>query len=142
MTTVTVSVSASWRLSRVEFHTPYVGQQLIQGYGEVLLEEPVEASPGSQILKTPKAGEGETKVYGAMHTGRVLRVLPDVMDETVDLDGTTVSLSTVMDAMKLFFEKWRAEDVENPPETPPATLSIPMAADQNSGADWNADTGG
>ena len=45
MTSVTVSVAATWRLSRVEFNTPHEGPQSVLGYGEVLLEEPAEPSP-------------------------------------------------------------------------------------------------
>ena len=130
MTSVTVSVAASWRLARVEFYTPYNGAHSVQGYGEVLLEEPAAPSPGAATLLAPQA-TGEGKVYGAMPAAKVQRQLETVMDDTVEVEGTTVAFSTVIEAMKLFFDKWRIEDIENPPLTPPepTTMSIPQAAD-------------
>ena len=125
MTSVTVSVAATWRLSRVEFNTPHNGRYNVLGFGEVLLEEPAEASPGATILQTT----ADAKVYGAMPSSRVSRAIDTVNEDTVVVEGTTVSFAAIMEALPLFFEKWRIEDLENPPAAiPEATMAIPKAA--------------
>ena len=126
MTSVTISVAATWRLSRVEFDTPHNAAHNVLGYGEVLLEEPEEELSGSQILRSQATAE--TKVYGTMPGAKVTRDIAAVMDDTVYIgDGTLVSFSAVMEALPQFFEKWRVEDLEAPP-VPEATMAIPPPA--------------
>ncbi len=108
--TVTVSVDATWRLSRVSFNTAHDTPWDVEGSGEVLLQE-AEGST-APILGGRAAREGEKKTYGTMPSLPVSRLINDVMEETVEIDGATVSFKTIMDALPKFFERWRAEDTE------------------------------
>ena len=110
MTTVTVSVAATWRLSRVEFNTPYNAPHVVLGYGEMLLEEP------------------DGKAYGTMPSERVQRSIAEVVEETVEINGTTVSFDTILQALPKFFEKWRVEDLEKPPPPAEVPTDIPTPA--------------
>jgi len=115
---VTVTVDATWRMSRVEFSQPYSESGSITGYGEVLLQEPAEPSPGAAILRngTPSPFMAEQKTYGTMPGGVVGRSISSVMEETVEIDGGTLVLSfaQVFAAMEAFLVKWRAEDQSKP----------------------------
>jgi hypothetical protein len=118
--TVTVSVDATWRLSRVEFNTQHNMPWDVRGMGEVLLQEATESAP----ILGKGTRDGEKVTYGAMPSTPVSRLIDDVMEETVDVGGTAVSFKTIMDALPLFFEKWRTEDAD----TPMPTMSAPQAA--------------
>lgn len=124
MTTITVSVDAAWRLSRVEFLTPHNMPGYVSGYTEVMLTEPATPSEGAEVLRSglPFA---DPKTYGAMPGARVGRPIDGVMDETVEVEGLTLSLTNVMDAMKEFVRRWRAEDLAKPP---PENSVAPEAA--------------
>ena len=76
-----------------------------------------------------KSGPTAT-VYGAMPSARVSRDIAAVGSETIEIEGNTVSFQSVMEAVALFFDKWRVEDVENPPAaSPAATMAIPPRAE-------------
>ena len=96
-----ITVAATWRMSRVEFITPYSPMTgTVIGYGEYLLEEPVEGGAG---------------IMGTMPGGQVARLLYQVKDETVEIGGVNVSVMALMAAMDSFFHRWRAEDQAKPP---------------------------
>jgi hypothetical protein len=126
MTTVTVSVDATSRISRFEFSTPQASNGMVYGYSEVLLQEPAAPSGDTRMPGAPAPKEGEKVTYGVMPGPSINRGISIVMEETVDVDGTTISFNTVLKAMGAFFEKWRAEDAEiQPPE--PSTMMAPAA---------------
>jgi len=118
--TVTVSVDATWRLSRVTFNTQHNTPWDVHGYGEVLLQE--ASNPAPILGKGTRDGEKVT--YGAMPSLPVSRLIGEVIDDTIDLDGATISFKTIMDALPLFFEKWRVEDEQKPLDT----FAAPQAA--------------
>lgn len=107
-----VTVDASWRMSRVEFNTPYAPGGTIVGFGEVLLQEPSTPVPG--VFRGRGAGAGAGKTYGTMPGATVTRVLVEVADDKVEIDGVTVSFSQAMQAMESFLQKWLVEDAEKP----------------------------
>ena len=109
--TVTVSVDATWRLSRVEFNTMHNMPWDVHGRGEVLLQEASEPAP----ILGKGTRDGEKVTYGTMPSLPVSRLISDVIAETVEVGGNTISFDTIMQALPLFFEKWRTEDAENPP---------------------------
>jgi hypothetical protein len=120
--TVTLSVDATSRIARFEFSSPHLPSGMVYGYSEVLLQEPDSPSKGAEILRpvTPMMGtstptEGEKITYGIMPGTAINRGIPMVMEETVDVDGNTISFATVLQAMGAFFEKWRVEDATKPP---------------------------
>jgi len=119
--TVTVSVDATWRLSRVEFNTQHNTPWDVRGMGEVLLQEATEPAP----ILGRGTRDGEKVTYGVMPSLPVSRLISDVMEETVDVGSTVVSFKTIMDALPLFFEKWRTEDAD----TPMPTMIAPQAAE-------------
>lgn len=105
--TITTSVDATWRVGRVEIDTPHDHEKggTIRGNGEVLISEP----GGVSLFGTGKA-------YGAIPGDSVTRNNDDVIDDAVEVaGGTSISWRTIMEAMPLFIEKWRREDIENPP---------------------------
>lgn len=111
--TITVSVDATWRVWRVEIDTPHDEPGTVVGFGEVLVAEPNKKTSDTF---------GTGKPYGAIPGANIARDVEDVMDATVTISGgTEISWRTVMEALPLFFEMWRAEDIENPPDviTPP-----------------------
>jgi hypothetical protein len=124
MTTITVSVDATWRLARVEIAMPRGVPGSVVGYTEVMLTEPATPSEGANILRSglPLA---DPKAYGVMPGATVARPLDAVLDETVEVEGLTLSFTNVMDALKEFTRRWRVEDVAKPP---PQTLA-PVAAE-------------
>jgi hypothetical protein len=117
--TVTLTVDATWRLSRVEFNTPYNSSGLVQGFSEVLLQEPETPSPGAEMLRTTTPlGETEpVKTYGTMPGKLVRRDIEAIKDEEVEVGGDVITFESLMYALSLFFERWRVEDAEKP-ETP------------------------
>jgi len=130
---VTVTVDATWRMSRVEFSQPHSSTGSVTGYGEVLLQEPAEPSPGAAILRngTPSPFMVEQKTYGTMPGGVVTRSISSVMEETVEIsEGTLVlSFAQVFEAMEAFLVRWRAEDQDKPTggplESPTTSVSSP-----------------
>jgi hypothetical protein len=122
-----VTVDASWRMSRVEFNTPYDPGGTIVGFGEVLLQEPTTPIPG---MRRQRGGaNGSAKSYGTMQGETVTRVLADVAEEEIEIDGVKVTFSTAMQAMEKFLQKWLVED-EGKPEpgrVPPAEELTPVA---------------
>lgn len=105
--TITTSVDATWRVGRVEIDTPHDHEKggTVRGVGEVLISE-----PGGVSLF------GTGKPYGAIPGDAVTRNIDDVIDDTVEVaGGTSISWRTMMEAMPLFIEKWRRQDIENPP---------------------------
>jgi hypothetical protein len=113
-----VSVNATWRLSRLEFYTPYNVPHSVTGYGEVLLEPSAPGDVPPVFRSRPGAlGEAEppaTKAYGTMPGATVARALDAVLEETVEVDGKPVTFASVVDSLKAFMEKWRLEDAEKP----------------------------
>ena len=120
MPPVTVSVDATWRMNRVEFSAPHSPSGVVIGYGEILLEEPAEPSPGGNLLRQSSMGPRsvEQKTYGVLPATPVTRTLSDVMDETVLVEGINVTFAFAMEAMKAFMERWRSEDADKPAVTP------------------------
>lgn len=105
--TITTSVDATWRVGRVEIDTPHDHDKggTVRGVGEVLISEP----SGASLF-------GTGKPYGAIMGDAVSRNNDDVIDDEVEVaGGTSISWRTIMEAMPLFIEKWRREDIENPP---------------------------
>ena len=129
MTTITVSVDATWRLARVEISTPRdVPGGSVVGYTEVMLAEPATPSEGASVLRTGLPFS-DPKTYGVMPGATVARPLDTVLDETVEVEGLTLSMTNVMDALKEFTRRWRVEDVAKPPPqtlAPVATEVTPM----------------
>jgi hypothetical protein len=119
--TVQVTVDAIWRVNRIEIEqsNPYTIPIMIRGSTEVVLQEPTDGEVPS-ILKSatyPKAPIPvpdpqimTPKTYGALPGMAIYRKFTDVKDQTVDVDGQTVSMETVMKAFLAFFEAWRIED--------------------------------
>ena len=104
--TITTSVDATWRVGRVEIDTPHDHKSggTVKGVGEVLVSEPSGAARGGLMA------------YGAIPGDSITRNNNDVMDATVEVaGGTSISWRTIMEALPLFIEQWRAEDIENPP---------------------------
>jgi|SRR6188768_1139470 len=105
--TVTSIVNATWRVGHVEIDTPHAGPGTVRGVGEVVIAE----APGGDV------GGGGLLTYGAIPGDSVSRNIDDVMGDTVEMaGGSTVSWMTVMEAIPLFVEKWRTEDIANGPE--------------------------
>jgi len=135
MTSVTVSVAASWRLGRVEINTPLGVPQSVVGYGEVLLQEPEKPSEDANIFRVsgmPFAGGEPGKIYGTMPGAPVFRTIEDVLKDTIDVNGTPVSFEAILEVMRGFMEKWRIEDAEKPmtpPPTPQAAELTPMISE-------------
>jgi hypothetical protein len=127
--TVTVSVDVTHRVSRLEFSSPIGGNSVVFAYGEVLLQEPSKPSEGAEILhvRTPimsvASGDGR-RTYGTMPGSQVMRTTAEVANETVDVNGTTIDFKTVQEAFAAFFDKWRVEDANKPPE-PLVLASLP-----------------
>jgi len=129
MTTVTVSVDATPRVSRFEFSTPHLPTGMVYGYSEVLLQSPDGEAPSilhvrSPMIPAPK--EGEKVTYGVMPGAMVSRGIPAVMEETVEVDGVTISINTVLKAMGEFLEKWRIEDENTPAPVAAAAVAPPV----------------
>jgi len=117
---VTVSVNAINRLSRIELTMPYHPNGMVYGYGEVLLLEPDEPSKGAEIFKGGPImqPEGDRAAYGVL-TGRMThRILSTVMEDSVKVDGANIRFDTLLKAMDAFLEKWRVEDEKTPPPLP------------------------
>jgi hypothetical protein len=106
---VTVTVEATWRTPRVEFNTPFNGVSTVIGYSEALL----------------KSADGKTDV-GTMQGDTIHRDFVAVIDDTVEIDGTTVSFKTVVEAVTKFIEKWRLEDAVLP--EPAVPTGAPLTA--------------
>ena len=133
--TVTVSVDATWRIARCELYAPHAENGMINAYGEVLLQEPATPSEGAEIMRfraspmAPAPKEGEPVIYGTVAGAHITRGIPEVMKETVEMDGAEVSFSTVMAQLAAFIEKWRVEDANAPPPEPmmaPPPMPEPM----------------
>jgi hypothetical protein len=127
--TVTVSVDASWRMSRFEFTMPYSSTGMVYGYSEVLLQATDEPAKELSSVRLPPPKEGEKATYGALPGGQIVRVIEDVASDTVEVNGTSYTFEDVMTACNAFFEKWRVEDETKPPPTlmvsPPTEVSPP-----------------
>lgn len=126
---VTVTVSATWRLSRVEFALPWDSLKSVVGYGEILLgEDP--GSPGPAMMKrravgpAPLAAAEGNGVYGTMPSTSISRSIDEeLLASTVDVDGVTTDFKTVLLTLRAFFDKWRLED-----ETKPDPMAVPEGA--------------
>jgi hypothetical protein len=121
---VTVTVEATWRMSRAEFNLPYLEgesalKQTVIGFGEVLLQESGEPAP---IMRNGRMAGPEVKTYGAMPGASVMRDVDVVKEETVEVDGTSITFGSLLEGLGLFFERWRTEDsiAVNPMGVPPA----------------------
>jgi len=118
--TVTTSVDATWRVGRVEIDTPHDKPGTVKGVGEVVIAQPAGGARSAGLI-----------TFGAIPGDSVTRKIDDVMGDTVEMaGGTTVSWLTVMEAIPLFIEKWRTEDIQNPPERmipekPPEPTHVP-----------------
>src|SRR6188508_3249187 len=60
----------------------------------------------------PAPKEGEKVTYGVMPGPSISRGISIVLEETVDVDGVTISFDTILKAMGAFFQKWKTEDEE------------------------------
>jgi hypothetical protein len=115
-----VTVDATWRLSRMEFTTPYNMPGSVRGNGEVLLRESGVPSDGASVLRGQPAPLGEiepdAKVYGTMPGATVVRSLDDaLLADTITVDDKLITFETVYEQLQQFMEKWRVEDAEKPP---------------------------
>jgi hypothetical protein len=108
---VTVTVEATWRTSRIEFNTPFDGTGTVIGYGEMML----------------RSEDGTTNI-GVMPSTNINRDLVAVADDTVEYIGAVISFKTVAEVLVLFMEKWRLEDavpkplMQPPPGDPPTQV--------------------
>ena len=130
---VTVSVDATWRFSQVMFSGPWAPNGEIVGWGEYLLQEPVDFVPGAPSLTpggpTELSMKGTSEggsVYGVMTVAPVVRIISDVKDETVEIDGVTLSVEAIMSAVQALLNRWQAEDVANPPLVPHQSNHPPL----------------
>jgi len=121
---VTVVVDATWRLSHVEFSTPLGYPGTVMGHSEIVLDKPSESPPGEDtVLRARTTGE----TYGTMSGATITRGIDVVAEETVEVEGQTISLGTVVAALDAFMRKWRSEDAGNPPlVTPQAEALTPV----------------
>jgi hypothetical protein len=104
--TITTTVDATWRVGRVEIDTPNGAPGTVRGVGEVVIAQPAGGERGSGLI-----------TFGSIVGESVSRKIDDVLSDTVEMSGgTSVSWLTVMEAIPLFIEKWRTEDIQNPPE--------------------------
>ena len=91
-------------MGRVEIDTPHGAAGTVRGVTEVVISEPSGAARGGRTT------------YGAIPGDATSRNNADVMDDEVAVaGGTMISWRLIMEAMPLFVEKWRAEDIESPP---------------------------
>lgn len=101
---VTITVEATWRVSRIEIRTPYdAGPEIgsVFGDSEALLEDQ----------------DGNTTL-GVMQGPNINRSIVAVGSDTVKLAGNDVTFTEVLATLNLFFEKWRLEDAAKPPDIP------------------------
>ena len=74
-------------------------------------------------LRARTAGQ----TYGTMAGATITRGIDAVAEETVEVDGQTISFATVTAALDAFMRKWRSEDAGNPPlPAPQAAEMTPM----------------
>ena len=129
--TVTVSVNATYRLSRVEISSPHVPAGTVNGYSEILLESPSgEASAALASLRSTRGDAGKT--LGIMPGDTISRTTAEAVNDTVDVDGVVFSFQDILKVLGLFFEKWRAEDAGKPEAetiTPPPMPPLPGIMD-------------
>lgn len=116
--TVTVTVDATYRMARMEITAPFAPTGMVVGHVEVLLEEPSAPDPETAKLRAslPSTRGDKDKTLGVMPAQSINRVISDVLPQTVDVEGNVVTFASVMQAMALFFEKWRQEDDETRPQ--------------------------
>jgi hypothetical protein len=122
---VTVSVDATHRLSRLEINGPFSVTGTVSGHTEIVLQQPAQPSEGSEIFQKhlqPLEG-GEPITYGVMPGVSISRVFNDIVDDTIEVDGKTVTFGTVAQAFVEFLEKWRKEDINAPLPTVPQPQS-------------------
>jgi hypothetical protein len=123
--TVTVSVDATWRMARVEIFEPHSDTGTVNGYGEVLIEEPTGTASKMPGI-TPYGDKSST--LGVMPGAKVIRVVGDVLNDAVDVgDGKMILFGDLLEAMALFMEKWRVEDEETRPETEMGHGAVPLS---------------
>jgi hypothetical protein len=119
---VTVEVEATLRMTRVEISAPYSPSGTVTGMSEILLREPPNPSKDAAIMKqrglSPSPTMEDQKTYGVMMGGIISRPIVDVVEETVEVDFKVLTFQNVLDAMALFFERWKTEDAEAPVPTP------------------------
>jgi hypothetical protein len=71
----------------------------------------------------PAPKEGEKVTYGVMPGPSISRGISIVLEETVDVDGVTISFDTILKAMGAFFQKWKTEDEETHLPEPSAMMA-------------------
>jgi len=115
-----VTVEATWRMSRIEFNAWHGMQPHVRGMSEVLLQE---ADVPADVFNGTTSEDGVV-TYGAVSDSQqITRPIDAVLGETVTLkDGTIVSFSSIAEALPLFFERWRGEDVVAASEGVPAPV--------------------
>jgi hypothetical protein len=102
---VDITVDATWRLSRSEFLSPSLPTGTITGYGEVLMVTPY----GNGATVFGAAGRSAT-----VPTTMITRVLSDVKEDFVEFEGRPIKFANLVEALSMFFEKWRLEDAGKP----------------------------
>jgi hypothetical protein len=108
---ITVTVDAERQLARIEFAIPHGPRGTVVGYSETVLRD-ADGNP-----------------YGAMPGVATSRVVSEVLDDTVEIEGTEVHFAAVMDTLEMFFAKWRLEDegkTEMPPAPEPVAMTVPQ----------------
>jgi len=119
--TVTVSVNATYRLSRVEISAPHVPAGTVNGYSEILLEEP-SGEPSAALAKLRNTKGDASKTLGVMPGDTISRSMAEALNDSVEVDGTVVYFQDVLKVLGVFFEKWRTEDSETRPESMQMTM--------------------
>jgi hypothetical protein len=138
MATVTVSVNATPRISRVEIISPYLSGT-VNGHSEVLLEEPGDGS-NPELAKLLSTRSVTNKTLGVMPGALIARGIDVVLEESVEVDGKTITFQNVMDAMEAFFTRWREEDANAmvpEPMMAPAAITPPPMPDRPAEMDVN-----
>jgi hypothetical protein len=111
-----VTVDATWRLSRAEFLSPSLPTGAINGYGEVLMVTPY--SKGATLF----GAAGKSAVVPAT---MITRVLGEVAEDFIEYEGRPIKFANLVEALSMFFDKWRVEDAEKPPEQAPVSEMQP-----------------
>jgi hypothetical protein len=113
-----VTVDASWRLSRAEFLSPHKPTGTVNGYGEILMVQPV--TKGATVF----GAAGKSAVVPAT---MITRVLGEVAEEFIEYEGRPIKFANLVEALSMFLDKWRIEDAEKPPqEVPVVEMQPPM----------------
>jgi hypothetical protein len=81
---------------------------VVSGYGEMLLQ-PEQQGKGATVF-------GAAGKSASVPAATIMRALGDVMEDFVEIDGKPIKFANLLAALAAFFEKWRIEDENKPPQ--------------------------